>query len=108
MAKSKKTSPDHLTMQLFAPGMSLLHRAGLGGLACTLKAMERQHAAGLLRPEKLPTPFDGGRPPWEIDEQSVTLKFGKPEGAAPFLGKLFDFAFGIRDGGLIRLPGQYE
>ena len=35
-------------MRLFAPGMSLLHRAGLGGLACTLRAMERQYEAGLL------------------------------------------------------------
>ena len=35
MAKklTKLTAPDHLTMQLFAPGMSALHRAGLGGLA---------------------------------------------------------------------------
>jgi CRISPR-associated protein Cas8a1/Csx13 len=100
--------PDYLTMRLFAPGMSLLHRAGLGGLVCTLKAMERQFAAGLLRPEKLPAPFVDGRPPWEIDDQTVTFRFNEPESAAPFLRKLFDFAFGIRDDGLIRLPGQYE
>ena len=50
MAKEVKvrTAPDQLTMRLFAPGMSALHRAGLGGLACTLKAMERQYENGLL------------------------------------------------------------
>ncbi len=108
MAKATKRLPDSLTMRLFAPGMSLMHRAGLGGLACTLKAIERQYAAGLLRPEKLPGPFVDGRPPWEIDDQSVTLRFGESEGAGTFLRKLFEFAFDIRDDGLIWLPGQYQ
>ncbi len=98
--------PDSLTMRLFAPGMSPLHRAGLGGLACTLKAMERHHAAGLLRTEKLPAPFVNGRPPWEIDDQTVKLKFGGPEDAGCYLRKLFKFAFQIRQG-VIFLPGQY-
>jgi CRISPR-associated protein Cas8a1/Csx13 len=102
------TKPDRLTMRLYAPGMSALHRAGLGGLACTLKAMARQHEAGHLRGEKLPAPFTDGQPPWEIDEQTVTLRFGRPEGAGTYLRKLFAFAFGIRKDGLISLPGQYE
>jgi CRISPR-associated protein Cas8a1/Csx13 len=106
MARVNLSAPDHLTMHLFAPGMSALHRAGLGGLACTLKAMERLFKGGLLRKEKLPAPFDGDNPPWEIDEQSVTLRFGKPEKAGDYMKKLFAFAFGIRDG-LIYLPGQY-
>ena len=93
MAKVTPEAPDHLTMRLFAPGMSLLHRAGLGGLACTLKAME--------------TEFPSGSPPWEIEPQSVTLRFGKPEKAGRYLKQLFEFAFDIRKDGLIRLPGQY-
>ena len=49
MAKvAKPAAPDHLTMTLFAPGMTAIHRAGLGGLACTLQAMERQYKADLL------------------------------------------------------------
>jgi CRISPR-associated protein Cas8a1/Csx13 len=99
---------DHLTMCLFAPGMSLLHRAGLGGLACTLKAMERQFRAGLLPVEKLPAPFEGDEPPWDIDEQTVTLQFGKPENAGTYLRRLFAYAFDIRKDGLIRLPGQHN
>lgn len=112
MAKVKKatvekpTAPDHLTMNLFAPGMSALHRAGLGGLACTLKAIERRLKNGRIAKKDLPAPFDGDSPPWEIDEQSVTLRFGKPENAGEYLKKLFAFAFQIRNG-LIYLPGQY-
>jgi CRISPR-associated protein Cas8a1/Csx13 len=93
-------------MKLFAPGMSALHRAGLGGLACTLKTMERQYEAELLPKAKLPAPFVDGQPPWEIDEQTVTLKLGKPENAGEYLKKLFAFAFQIRNG-VIYLPGQY-
>jgi CRISPR-associated protein Cas8a1/Csx13 len=88
--------------------MSMLHRAGLGGLACTLRAMERQHAAGLLAADKLPGPKVGDKFPWAIDEQTVTLHFGKPEKAGEYLQKLFAFAFGIRKDGLISLPGQYD
>jgi CRISPR-associated protein Cas8a1/Csx13 len=116
MAKVKKprkspaapavTAPDRLTMNLFAPGMSLLHRAGLGGFASTLKAMERQYEAGLLSESKLPAPFVNGQPPWQIDERSVTLQFGRPEHAGEYLRKLFAFAFQIREG-VIYLPGQY-
>jgi CRISPR-associated protein Cas8a1/Csx13 len=102
------SAPDHLTMRLFAPGMSVLHRAGLGGLACTLKTMERQYRSGVLRADRLPVPFEGDRPPWEIDAQTVTLRFGKPEDAGKYLKKLFAFAFQIRKDGLISLPGQYQ
>jgi CRISPR-associated protein Cas8a1/Csx13 len=108
MAKVKIPAADHLTMNLFAPGMSALHRAGLGGLACTLKAIENQYKEERLRKEKLPAPFTKDNPPWEIDDKSVTLRFGKPENAAKYLERLFAFAFDIRKDGLINLPGQYE
>ncbi len=105
-AVTRPAAPDHLTMNLFAPGMSALHRAGLGGLACTLKAMERTRKAGLIADDKLPAPFADGKPPWEFDAETVTLRFGKPENAGAYLKQLFAFAFQIRDG-LIYLPGQY-
>jgi len=104
----KPSAPDYLTIKLFAPGMSALHRAGLGGLACTLKAMGQQFKNGMLSKDKLPAPFGGDGPPWMIDEHSVTLRFGKPENAGEYLKNLFAFAFGIRKDGLISLPGQYE
>ena len=109
MAKVKKApAPDHLTMELFAPGMSTLHRAGLGGLACTLNAIGRQHKEGLLGKSKLPGPMINGQAPWEIAHDSVTLRFGEPHQAGEYLKNLFAFAFGIRSDGLIAIPGQYE
>jgi len=99
--------PDHLVMELFAPGMSTLHRAGLGGLACTLRAIEQHYKVGLLKNERLPAPFHAGSPPWLIDEQSISLLFGKPEKAGEYLRRLFHFAFQIRSDGLICLPAQF-
>ena len=95
MAKvTKPPPPDRLTMRLFGPGMSLLHRAGLGGLACTLRAMESQ--------------FPKGECPWLIEPQAVTLLFEDPAKAGEYLKRLFAFAFAIgKADGLIRLPGQY-
>lgn len=93
-AKQQSLAPDHLTMDLFAPGMTAIHRAGLGGLACTLQAMEPQ--------------FAGKERPWEVTDRSVTLKFGKPEAACDYLKRLFAFAFKVRDDGLISLAGQFD
>ena len=109
MAKvAKPAAPDHLTMTLFAPGMTAMHRAGLGGLACTLKAMEHQYEADLLRTNKLPGPVADGVYPWDITDDAVTLRFGKPTHARDYLKKLFAFAFSITPSGLIYLPGQHR
>lgn len=99
---------DQLTMNLFGPGMTAVHRAGLGGLACTLRAIESRYEAGLLSKAKLPAPFSGDVPPWDITASSITLRFGKSEKAHDFLNKLFAFAFAIRKDGLIYLPGQFN
>lgn len=104
----KPTAPDHLTMSLFAPGMSALHRAGLGGLACTLHKMEQQYQNDSVKAARLPASFVDGMPPWEITAQSITLRFGKPQKAGDYLKSLFEFAFSIRKDGLICLPGQHD
>ena len=109
MAKlAKPMAPEQLTMHLFASGMTALHRAGLGGLACTLRTMERQYESGLLRANKLPGKIRDGAYPWDITDDSVTLKFGKPEHAGDYLHKLFAFGFTITKSGLIFLPGQHD
>lgn len=109
MAKGVRPGgPDHLTMRLFGPGMTALHRAGLGGLACTLKAMEREHATGVLPEDKVPGAATGGRYPWDLTDDAITLWFGQPEGAGDYLKKLFAFAFQTTDSGLIYLPGQHH
>lgn len=86
---------ESLKCDLFAPGMTPLHRAGLGGLVSTLRWIEKS----------LP---DEERPPgqWTIDERSVTLSWAE-EGAKPFFDRLFSLAFQIQEG-LIYLPGQYR
>ncbi len=86
---------ESLTLDLFAPGMSPIHRAGLGGLAATLHALDESSLAAAERP-------NGG---WAVDNDRITLSWPKPESAGPFLEKLFGFAFQIKNG-LIHLPGR--
>jgi len=104
--KAKTAAPSQLRLELFAPGMSILHRAGLGGLACTLAYIERAQQIGILWEEDLPGDWSTGAPPWEIEDQAVTLNFGRPEAARDYLQKLFRIAFDLKDG-MIYLPGQY-
>src|SRR5262249_20921838 len=109
MAKVKSASspPKELRMGLFKPGMTLLHRAGLGGLACTLRYIERAFEDFTLSEDDLPGwPWAEGRPPWVIGPTEAVLDFGGPGGVASFLENLFRIAFGLKDG-LMYLPGQY-
>ncbi|HEX5270672.1 MAG TPA: hypothetical protein VFW33_09310, partial [Gemmataceae bacterium] len=100
-------SPSSLMMNLFDPGMTILHRAGLGGLACSLRYIERAAESDILPADDLPGgPWTEGKPPWEISERSVTLHFGDPKGAREFLRRLFLLSFRLKDG-LLHLPGQY-
>ena len=85
---------DSLKCDLFAPGMTPLHRAGLGGLVSTLRWIEKS-----LPDRERPL----GR--WAIDERSVTFRW-EETGAESFFDRLFSLAFQIREG-LIYLPGQY-
>lgn len=108
-ASRKPPAPAMLEMSLFAPGMSLMHRAGLGGLVCTLEAIHRDVRDGRIIDDNLlpggPWP-DVETPPWTIEPQRVVLHFGEPGKAAEYLQRLFAFAFQIQ-GGLLYLPGQY-
>ncbi|WP_166822005.1 type I-MYXAN CRISPR-associated Cas8a1/Cmx1 [Thalassoroseus pseudoceratinae] len=104
--KKPKPSPD-LTFDLFAPGMTPLHRAGLGGLAATLVAMERRNKLGLISAEARPGDWSDHKPPWTLESDRLTLHFGEPQQAGDYLRKLFTFAFAIKDK-LIDLPGTYR
>ncbi|MCR9294412.1 MAG: type I-MYXAN CRISPR-associated Cas8a1/Cmx1 [bacterium] len=108
-AKKQAPPPDHLTMRLFAPGMTEMHRAGLGGLAATLKLIERRVTDGTIDVDQLPgEPWDKDEsPPWSVTSDSITLHFGKPEGATEFFERLFAFAFDLEDD-LLSLPAQYD
>jgi CRISPR-associated protein Cas8a1/Csx13 len=87
--------------------MSILHRAGLGGLACALHYIERAYRDGVLLDKDVPGgPWPGGQPPWKIEPLQITLDFGGPRKAREFLKRLFALAFDRRDD-LIFLPAQY-
>jgi len=102
---SSEKKPDKLVMDLFSPGMTAMHRAGLGGLACSLKYIERARAN--LDKTMIPgEPWEENKPPWEITDRSITLNFGKPENAAGYLKSLFKASFQIKDG-LIYMPGMF-
>ena len=107
---TKKPLPsDRLTMQLFAPGMTEMHRAGLGGLAATLRLLERNVGEGELEDVDVPGgPWDDeDEPPWDISPHAITIRFGEPERAAVFLERLFVFAFSLDDD-MLYLPAQYD
>jgi CRISPR-associated protein Cas8a1/Csx13 len=101
-------SPDCLTMNLFSPGMTILHRAGLGGLVGSLRYIERAANRGEIDGSALPGgPWHQSGPPWTITEQTVTLHFGPEANAASdYFCRLFAISFSIRDG-LVYMPGQY-
>lgn len=102
------SAASELVMPLFAPGMTVMHRVGLGGLACTLRALEKAVKKEKLFPKSVPGgPWPGGKPPWLIEPDRLTLRFGKPEAAGEFLKRLFAYAFQITKQGLIYLPGQF-
>jgi CRISPR-associated protein Cas8a1/Csx13 len=105
--KQAPAPPSTLTMQLFGAGMSAMHRAGLGGLACALRYIEDN--ASSLGDGNLPGgPWTNDTPPWDIQSDQITLDFGEPEKAAEYLERLFRLSFQILQGqGVIFLPGQF-
>ena len=96
-----KTDAKMIQLELYAPGMSPLHRAGLGGLACTLHAWQRGMYSGAGTNWDHPFRF-------EINPDSITLELSEPQQAADALQKLFEFGFQINSDGLIFLPGQFN
>src|SRR5438105_4173686 len=82
---------DSLAIDLFGRGMGPLHRAGLGGLVCTLFRL------------------DWPESDWSLDDEGrkLTLHWsGGAEGARMFLERLYAQAFGLENG-MIHLPGSY-
>ncbi len=112
-AKVKTPAATELILALNTPGMTAMHRAGLGGLACTLAALEKEIAGRAASPSAQPLdekfvpghPWPDGQPPWRVESQRVTLRLG--DNPAEFLKRLFAYAFQTTVEGLIWMPGQY-
>lgn len=86
---------EELTCDLFAPGMTPLHRAGLGGLVSTLRWIETKVPRDQQPPQQ-----------WAIDERTVTFSWSTAAQKKSLFEQLFILAFQLKNG-LIYLPGQY-
>ena len=80
---------NSLTIDLFEPGMGPLHRAGLGGLAATIRRLKLSSEEG-----------------FDFDERRLKLTW-RSEDCAGFFRRLYENAFDLREG-LIHLPGSYD
>ncbi|WP_417734142.1 type I-MYXAN CRISPR-associated Cas8a1/Cmx1 [Rosistilla oblonga] len=94
-AKKKTTSPlpDHLEVSLSDPAMDVLLRAGIGGLATTLKEFELEVQCGKI--DDLPDGYWNGDPPWEITSSKIIFRFHDPAKVAEYFEPIFQFAFQI-------------
>lgn len=114
MAKASKKSaspaPQDILLRLDAPGMTPLHRAGLGGLAATLRYADVKRRQIEEDEEDMPeilAPLLTPEFTWNVESKSIRLNFGSPDNAGRFFEALSKFAFQIQDGA-IYLPGQYR
>jgi CRISPR-associated protein Cas8a1/Csx13 len=89
-------SLKEITINLFGPGMTALHKAGLAGLWMTLKALEKENQGKAS--------LKGGS--WERTPTSVTLRWKDMPGA--FFKELFECSFKIDRNGLIWFPALGE
>jgi CRISPR-associated protein Cas8a1/Csx13 len=106
-ARRQEPRKSVLQMRLYAPGMTAIHRAGLGGLACALCHIEQAVAAGNVSDAWVPGgPWEYNTPPWKIEDDGITLDFHGTS-ADRFLQRLFHLAFRIDRDGLIAFPGLY-
>ncbi len=108
--KANEQTVGVLVIGLYDPGMTPLLRAGLGGLAASLRAryLEQDRGANWLQADdtKVNVPIGDGVA--EVESQKITLRFG-PGGPKPFLQSLFEHAFRLREPHkVIDLPGTYE
>lgn len=107
MAKKLKatgaSAPSPLSVGLGDPGMTPLLRAGLGGLAASLRAILLAAQPSARWPS--PVPLAGGRA--VVEPSRITLEWGD---SAPdeVLGALFAESFRIHAPGVIHLPGASD
>jgi CRISPR-associated protein Cas8a1/Csx13 len=95
-------APTEVVIGLGDPGMTPFLRAGLGGLAASLRAILRRASPKTAWPS--PVPLGPGSA--TVEPRRVTIRWPEDK-ASKVLEVLFDASFRLADG-IIDLPGTYE
>ena len=102
-AVEKNPELTELTLALNHPGLTNFLRAGLGGLAATLRAQ-----AKILNPKaKWPSPFSVADGEATVTSQAIHLRFGT-KGPLKFFEALLKNTFRIEKPGVVYIPGTIE
>jgi len=97
--------PGELVIGLFDPGMTPMLRAGLGGLAASLRALMLTRNSKTPWPSEITVGQDGTA---IVEASKITLRWGN-QGPEAFLKALFGAAFQLTDPhGFIALPGTFR
>jgi CRISPR-associated protein Cas8a1/Csx13 len=102
-ASAQRPLPRELELRLADPAMDSLLRAGIGGLAATLLAIEKDKK--WHRPET--ESWSEGGYPWSIEADGVILRFPKPDAAVEVLQPIFEYAFRIDSEQMIDFPSVF-
>lgn len=94
-AKAKATAPNCLEVSLFNPEMDLLLRAGIGGLATTLRWIERSIQGGRYDEDEIPESWINDGVPWEVKSDKIVFRFAEPEKVNDVFKPIFQIAFGL-------------
>jgi CRISPR-associated protein Cas8a1/Csx13 len=98
---SATAAPADLVLGLHDPGLTTMLRAGLGGLAASLRAIARTQNPD----HQWPAPVPLGPGEAVVEPSRITLRWGGDPEAT--LRALFEGSFEIRNG-LIHLPGAWD
>jgi CRISPR-associated protein Cas8a1/Csx13 len=100
--KTESLKPEQITLKLSQPGFSPFLRAGLGGLAATLRAQALNQKG-----YKWPSPIQVGDGEAIVRANEIEFKFG-PSGALKFFETLLSQTFRVEPPGVIRIPGTAD
>lgn len=108
-AKPKVAHPDHLEVSLSDPGMDLLLRAGIGGLATTLRWIEDCIETDVNFEDEVPEDWIQNGVPWEVTSDKVVFRFDDSGAVEEVFKPIFQLAFGLAIGErVIDMPSTYD
>jgi CRISPR-associated protein Cas8a1/Csx13 len=108
-AKPKISPPDHLEISLGDPAMDLLLRAGIGGLATTLRWIEDSLKTDVNFEDGVPESWIQDGVPWEVTSTKIVFRFADPTAVEEVFQPIFKLAFGLATGDrVIDMPSTYD